>query len=324
MNNLIHNSHTVQIRHENCIQSRPIPPLSSLHNANIPEKTLPSENFPPVGRMSTGTQIKQSRGTVNNPSTIEICQNKTFIPTDSLLTPLFSPVSISSPHNNGVISQNHKIISGARIDANQISLSFHPSFDNSSQQKRHVLHGQETHNNLKLKKCCENNNKERVIDNVLRDEEDNTSSYNCKLFISPMNEQNCSAMLSTGTKIEKFASKQTHSNSFIRATSNRHSKVANKATSTNSMISKSTSCIAKLSSKDEDKKQKVQENFKSRSSYLRNPSARGLAKSRNDNKDHFSNSLNSCNAIPSSCDNIYDIPPPNYLYDPNRSIEKLL
>merc|ERR1712223_1393199 len=125
--------------------------------------------------MSTCTQIKQSRGTVNNPSTIEICQNKTFIPTDSLLTPLFSPVSISSPHNNGVISQNRKIISGARIDANQISLRFHPSFDNSSQQKRHVLHGQETHNNLKIKKCCENNNKERVIDNVLRDEEDNTS-----------------------------------------------------------------------------------------------------------------------------------------------------
>ena len=324
MNNLIHNSHTVQIRHENCSQSRPIPPLSSLHNANIPEKTLSSDNFPPVGRISTGTQLKQSRGSANNPSTIEMCQNKTFIHADSLLTPLFSPASISSPHNNVVISQNHKIISGARVDANQISSSFHPSFDNSSEQKRQVLHGQENQKILKLKKCCENNNKERVLDNALKDEEDNTSSYNCKLFISPLNEQNCSAMLSTGTKIEKYTSKQTYSSSVIRTTSNRRSKVANKATSTNSMISKSTSCIAKLSSKDEDKKQKAQEIFNSRSTYLRNASARGLSKSRNDKKDHLSNSLNSCNAIPSSCDNIYDIPPPNYLYDPNRSIEKLL
>ena len=176
-------------------------------------------------------------------------------------------------------------------------------------------------NNFEFDATDTRDKKEKVIDNVIGNDEDNTSSYNCKLFTSPGYEQEEDFALipsKYSTNSVKLRCRENNANSVERIQLNRNvSKVANKSTSTNTMISKSTSCIAKLSSKEQKRKQ----NFpKSRSITLR-----GTPKRKFDSNDkHFNLIKPMCNAIPSSSINIYDIPPPNYCYDPNRSIEKLL
>ena len=81
-------------------------------------------------------------------------------------------------------------------------------------------------------------NYEKMLDK-LPNEEDNTSSYNCKLLISPEMTGQDGDKISRNTKtikpcIEVYANSN-------HVTSNQHGKMSNKATSTSTYISRSTS-----------------------------------------------------------------------------------
>ena len=309
-----------------------------LHKESTSRATSHVKNIVQPKRANIGTQIKQSRAYKNDQSKQEISNNKNFIHKEVLITPICAPSSAYSPQNSTSITQNHMdpykkltinqynsslnsfsnkdsqeksmadsygertmtkndgvekrkrmVINHARLEECQISSNFHQPYDNSYQLK---VDAHFVENQTKSKNSGVNDNKERMIDNIIEDEEDNTSSYNCKLFICPSNDQ--------------------------------QENVADKATSTKIMISKSTSCLAKLSAKEQDKKQKVQNISKSKSTTLRKHSLKCLSKRKCNKNDKSSTSINSTNSVPSNCINLYDIPPPNYLYDPNRSIEKLL
>ena len=223
--------------------------------------------------------------------------------------------------NDGVEKRKRMVINHARLEECQISSNFHQPYDNSYQLK---VDAHFVENQTKSKNSGVNDNKERMIDNVIEDEEDNTSSYNCKLFICPSNEGEASSGVHNSSQPARLCGKENIMNSVKRTLINQQENVADKATSTKIIISKSTSCLAKLSAKEQDKKQKVQNISKSRSTNLRKHSLKCLSKRKCNKNDKSSTSINSTNSVPSNCINLYDIPPPNYLYDPNRSIEKLL
>ena len=223
--------------------------------------------------------------------------------------------------NDCVEERKRMVINHARLEECQISSNFRQPYGNSYPFKvdAHFLE-----NRTKSKNSGVKDNKERMIDKVIEDEEDNTSSYNCKLFICPSNDGESSSGVQNSSKPARLCGKENVMNSVKRTLTNQQENVADKATSTKIMISKSTSCIAKLSTKEQEKKQTVQNISKSKSTALRKHSLKCLSKRKCNQNGKSSLSINSTNSVPSNCINLYDIPPPNYLYDPNRSIEKLL
>ena len=156
--------------------------------------------------------------------------------------------------NDCVEERKRMVINHARLEECQISSNFRQPYGNSYPFKvdAHFLENRKKSKNSGVK-----DNKERMIDKVIEDEEDNTSSYNCKLFICPSNEGEASSGVHNSSQPARLCGKENIMNSVKRTLINQQENVADKATSTKIMISKSTSCLAKLSAKEQDKKQIV-------------------------------------------------------------------